>query len=407
MTIASTVLMRAALLPLLLVSGAAAAQSAAPQTEADGYSRYELQAPGSGKFRILYEITATTPGATAYYNPIRSGSIATDERVSDAATGKPLEWEVVDAASAEAGGVRSPDAGMKFIKVILARPVPADGGEGRVLIDKTYEDSKSYFVDGSNIVFDRALGVKRNAVVLPGGYELVSLNYPAQVLQTADGRLLISFWNVTPAQAPLHIVARPAQGLGAGTAASEPESERARQSRKIVYYLNPPESHSFALTHDYTETRAGAATYLNIVRTGSKVSAPSATNLDTGEALKWELIEGAAVARAEPEAKDVGPDTKAVLFRFPPVGAGESVRLRIAETYTDEARYKLLPDGSLLWERSLGRAENAVVLPAGWTLAASNIPCTIERMLDGRMKLLYLTPRPDELAVRLIARRVR
>lgn len=66
----------------------AAPASAAPeQSEADGYSRYELLAPGSGKFRILYEITATAPGATEYFNPIRAGSVATDERVVDRATG--------------------------------------------------------------------------------------------------------------------------------------------------------------------------------------------------------------------------------------------------------------------------------------------------------------------------------
>ena len=56
----------------------------------------------------------------------------------------------------------------------LARPVPK-GGEGRVLIDKTYKDPKSYFRDGDTIVFDRSLGIRRNAVVLPAGYRLISL----------------------------------------------------------------------------------------------------------------------------------------------------------------------------------------------------------------------------------------
>ena len=41
------------------------------QTEADAYTRYELLAPGSAKFRIVYEVTATTPGARYYFNPIR------------------------------------------------------------------------------------------------------------------------------------------------------------------------------------------------------------------------------------------------------------------------------------------------------------------------------------------------
>lgn len=41
------------------------------QTDSDAYTRYELLAPGSAKFRIIYEVTATTPGATYYFNPIR------------------------------------------------------------------------------------------------------------------------------------------------------------------------------------------------------------------------------------------------------------------------------------------------------------------------------------------------
>jgi hypothetical protein len=137
------------------------------------------------------------------------------------------------------------------------------------------------------------------------------------------------------------------------------------------------------------------------------VSHPSARNLDTGAAIPFEMISGAAVRQAEPEATDVGPDTRAVLFRFAPVRPGGSLRLRIAETYTDPARYRLQEDGTLLWDRSFGRPENVVVLPAGWTPVSSSMPCTVETQPDGRVRLTYMNPRPDELAVRLVARRVR
>src|SRR5688572_18432293 len=96
----------------------------ARQTDADAYTRYELLAPGSGKFRILYEVAATTPGATHYFNPIRKGSIASDESVIDRATGRPLEFEEVGAAVAGAGGVRVRDSAQTYIRVALARPVP-------------------------------------------------------------------------------------------------------------------------------------------------------------------------------------------------------------------------------------------------------------------------------------------
>ncbi|HEV2745666.1 MAG TPA: hypothetical protein VGW34_00015 [Allosphingosinicella sp.] len=394
-------------LGLLAVIGADAHGAPQPpeQTESDGYTRYELLAPGSGKFRILYDVTATAPGAIFYFNPIRPGSIATDERVIDRATGKPLHWDIVDAAAAAAGGVRGAEPGMKFIRVKLARPVPPGGGEARLLIDKTYQDAKSYFAEGEAIVFDRSLGVKRNSVLLPLGYELVSSNYPAQILQEPDGRMLVSFWNVTPAPAPVRIEARPAPAPRLRSVRREEEQERAKQSREITYYLNAPETHSFRLAHDYTETRPGTATYLNIVRPGSTVSEPSARNLDTGETLQWEIIRGAKLLELEPGATGIGPGSEAVLFRFPPVRPGESVRLRITETYTDDAGYKLLPDGSLLWERSLSRPDNAVVLPHGWMLAGSTMPCTVGRTDDGRIRLQFLNPRPDELAVRIVARR--
>src|ERR1044071_5830873 len=97
-----------------LAAHAAAAQGA-PQTESDAYTRYELLAPGSAKFRIIYEVTANTPGATYYFNPIRKGSIATDESVFDRATGKPLVFDVVGSAIARAGGVRNNDTSETYI----------------------------------------------------------------------------------------------------------------------------------------------------------------------------------------------------------------------------------------------------------------------------------------------------
>ena len=58
-------------------SGAYAQSPLGPQ-EVHGYTRYELLSPGSGKFKIIYDITAVRPGATAFFNPIRKGSIASD-----------------------------------------------------------------------------------------------------------------------------------------------------------------------------------------------------------------------------------------------------------------------------------------------------------------------------------------
>ena len=242
----------------------------------DAYTRYELLAPGSAKFRILYEVTATTPGATHFFNPIRQGSIASNESVRDRATGQPLLFDVVGQDVATAMGVRGRDSTQKYIRVTLTRPVPANGGESRLLIDKTYEDAKSYYTAGDTIIFNRSLGIKRNAVVLPANYELISCNYPAQILREADGRIGVAFWNNTPGEAPLVLKAVPtATSVTVLTLSRDVAvrlDERAHQNRKIVYFLQQPETHAFDLYHDYTESRAGTGTYVNIVRTGSTAS---------------------------------------------------------------------------------------------------------------------------------------
>jgi hypothetical protein len=198
-----------ALLPTAAVAQAPSPSPPPRQTDADEYTRYELLGPGTGRFRILYEVTATTPGATIYYNPIRKGSVATEERVRDRLTGKLLDFSIVGGREAKAGGLAEADPDERYIAVALPRPVAADGGELRLLIDKTYQDPKSYIVDAELIVFSRSLGIKRNAVVLPAGYELIACNVPAQVLSEPDGRVVVSFVNTFPADAAVVIKGRP------------------------------------------------------------------------------------------------------------------------------------------------------------------------------------------------------
>jgi hypothetical protein len=382
------------LLALLALGAQPAPGQSNRQTQSDDYTRYELLAPGSAKFRILYEVTATTAGATHFFNAIRRGSVASDERVIDLATGRPLEFSEVNGLVARAGGVRNADSTGMYIRVTLARPVPQDG-EQRILIDKTYYDTTSYKVAGDTIWFARPLGIKRNSIVLPQGFELVSSNYPSQVLQEPDGRIMISFWNNTPDQAGVQVRARRSAAVKA-SASSLPNdlrgrlTERAHQTREIVYFMNAPETNSFDLYHDYTETRPGVDNYRNVVRAGSTVSKPRAVRLDTGEELRYDI-----------QRTD---SAEVVVFRFPPVKQGETLRLRMYETYTDTARYKLVGD-DLLWNRAFGRAANAVVLPAGWLLTNSSIPATVSEMPDGRIRLDFINARPDEIAVLITARR--
>jgi hypothetical protein len=391
--------------------GASAETKPWVQTEQDAYTRYELLDPGSAKFRIIYEVTDATPGATVYFNPIRKGSKASDERVSDRSTGLPLKFSVVSGTQAKAEGLSDAEADTDYIRVELARPVPANGGQARILIEKTYEDPKSYFTDPKTgeIVFDRPLGIKRNSVVLPKGFELSGCNFPSQVLQEKDGRIAISFWNSSPAQAPLVVRAKSWAGSSdAPSSQAEKLQERAHQNRDIVYFLQPPETHAFALYHDYTESRPGTARYVNVVRDGSHVSTPSGRNLDTGAPLRIQVIRGADIEKAGFDKDDrpakITADSEVVVFSFAPVKPGSSIRLRMSETYTDPESYKVVGD-ELVFFRTFGRAHNAVVLPQGWVLTNSSVPGTVSRLDDGRTRLDFTNPRLDEIAVLITARK--
>jgi hypothetical protein len=424
----------------LALIGIAAAQAQAPppaardglyfptavaQTETDEYTRYELLAPETASFKIYYEVTATTAGARFFYNPIRKGSAASDESVYDAMLGTPLHFEVVSGAQARTDPLM-PDAdlGTHYIKVTLARPVPLHG-QGRVIIVKTYKDAKSYHMEGNGIIFDRPLGVKRNKIVLPPGYEVTGLTVPSQILTEKDGRIAVSFLHAGGGEAPLVLRARNTAQTGAaappkaltaerswespftGETEKERLSERAHQDRDIVYFLQQPDTHAFSLYHDYTETRPGISGYANIVREGSIASHPSASILDTGEALKTLEMSGAELAASKINVGEAAPpSSRVVVIPFPVLQPGQTLRLRIAETYTAPVSYKLDGD-ELIFDRSLGRPRNAVVLPSGWYCTFSAAPATVTQLPDDRVRLDYWDDRPEGVDVLLKAKRRR
>jgi len=176
--------------------------------EADEYTLYELLDPDSSQFHILFEVTAITPGATSYFNPIRKGSTASGESVRDRATSQPLQFEVVTGEEARKSGLPEADLATDYIRIHLPRPVPPEGGI-RLLIEKTYKDAKSYTREGPDrIVFSRTLGIRRNSIVLPAGFELTGCNYPSQIVTGEDGRIKVSFMHPGPDAVPLVLKAR-------------------------------------------------------------------------------------------------------------------------------------------------------------------------------------------------------
>ena len=398
-------------------------EEASTQTEADEYTAYELLAPETASFRISYEVSATTPGAKAYYNPIRKGSVASDESVYDVSSGAPLHFQIVPGSEARKDPLMSDaDAQTDYIKVSLARPVPLHGA-ARLLILKTYRDEKSYYREGAAIVFSRPLGIRRNKVVLLAGYEVVGLNVPSQILAQADGRIAVSFMHAGAGEAPLVLKAVKDGQTGAAAVPQAPGtrrsweapfageteqdrlSERAHQDREIVYFLQPPETHSFMLYHDYTETHTGVNGYANVVREGSVASHPSAVVLDTGEQLQTREMSGAElIASKINTGEEVAPAAHVVVIPFAPIKKGQTLRLRITETYTAPLSYRLEGD-ELVFDRSLGRPRNAVVLPAGWYCTSSAAPATVTQLPNQRIRLDYWDDRPEPVDVLLKARR--
>ncbi|MFL6594192.1 MAG: hypothetical protein ACJ8HQ_02005 [Chthoniobacterales bacterium] len=399
------------------------AHAAAPQSEQDEYTLYELLAPETASFKITYEVTATTSGAKAFFNPIRKGSVASDEAVFDMMTGEPLKFEQVSGAQAKESGLSDADADTDYIRVDLARTIPPDGGQARIRIIKNYKDAKSYRTAGDAIVFERPLGIRRNAVVLPSGYRLSECNVPSQVLSDADGRTRISFMHQAPGPAALILKAVPGAQTSKPRALTDarswepppkqgpPErarlSERAHQDRDIIYYLQAPETHAFSLSHDYTEAREGTDKYLNVVRTGSKVSEPSGKILDTGEGLKVDVLTGAKLKDAKVDAGEekVAPDQQVVVFRFPAVKKGQSIRLRMSETYTAPECYRLEGD-ELVFDRGFGRPRNSIVLPRGWYLTALSIPGVVRQTPDGLTHVDFVNGRPDSIDVLLKGKKI-
>ena len=172
-----------------------------------------------------------------------------------------------------------------------------------------------------------------------------------------------------------------------------------------MYFLQQPETHAFSLYHDYTESRTGVSGYANVVREGSVASHPTASILDTGEQLKTLEMSGAELTASKINVGEaVAPTARVVVIPFAKLLEGQTLRLRIAETYTAPASYRLEGE-DLVFDRSLGRPRNAVVLPSGWYCTFSAAPATVTQLPDGRVRLDYWDDRPEAVDVLLKARR--
>jgi hypothetical protein len=182
-------------------------------------------------------------------------------------------------------------------------------------------------------------------------------------------------------------------------------TERAYQDREILYELQAPETHAFRITHDYTVRNPGEKYYFNVVRAGSHVTDPESIDLDSGETLKWETIDGKTARDRKLAVGEVKDDSEIVVtYLTRSLSAGTTNRIRLKETYAD-AKSLYLDGDELVWDRGFGRLRNTVVLPVGWYLTALSAPSTIQTLPDGRVSIYVVNPRNDDVRVYLRARK--
>ena len=183
------------------------------------------------------------------------------------------------------------------------------------------------------------------------------------------------------------------------------QMHRAEQDREIRYWLLDPETHQFRISHDFNITRPGQKFVHSFVRKGSVVTESQMFDLDSGERLKTYNVTGKDVNALGYYPNPSPADEVVVQGELPhAIGPGESVRVRVTETYTDPVGYRV-KNGELTWDRTLGRPRNEVTLPPGWMLTQATVPAIVSLDTNGRLTCRFTNPRNDEIHIVLKARR--
>jgi len=177
-------------LPVLLSQAPAKVSERAWQ---DREILYELQAPETHAFRITHDYTERNPGEKYYFNVVRAGAHVSDPESIDLDSGQKLKCEILSGKQVKARGLSPQETIMDDTEVVvthLVRPL-AGGTTNRIRLKETYADPKSLYLDGNELVWDRAFGRPRNMVVLPPGWYLTEMDTPATIQTLPDGRVAI------------------------------------------------------------------------------------------------------------------------------------------------------------------------------------------------------------------------
>ena len=310
----------------------------------DAYTEYETLKPGSEEFRIKFLPEETRVGATELVNATRGGSEGSGVEVYDPRTGKPLTFTYQQEGS---------DPENHAIHAKLPIPVP-QGAVGRVLIYKTYKDSRTYMMHGDDVVWVRSLSGYRLGVLLPKGFAFISSNVAAQLTTSATGQLRLAFANPSGQSNPVTIHARKT------TAVFQPRNDTDMffDDVKTLYDLETPESGRVKVDQSYSDYRKGARAQLDTLAQ-LPLQELKVVDLDTGKQFST-AKDGAATF---------------VKLDLPITDEKQSAHIKITGAFRDPG-YKMLGD-ELIFDRTFYGLRNTVILPAGWEVSAISQSGTI------------------------------
>src|SRR5262245_20015125 len=251
----------------------------------DAYTEYEILAPGTEQFRVMFMPEETRAGATELVNATRGGSEGSDIEVYDPRTGKALAFTYQPLPDDPEGHA---------IHAKLPMPVP-EGGVGRVLIYKTYKDPRTYLMNGDDIVWVRGLSAQRFGVILPKGFSFISSNIAAQLTTTADGRLKLALTNPSGGGSPITIHARK---TGATFTPAPKFTDMFLDDVKTLYDLEAPDTHAIRVEQIYSESRKGEAARLDSL-SYLPLQNLQVIDLDTAKPLTTSKAGSAIVAKLE------------------------------------------------------------------------------------------------------------
>jgi hypothetical protein len=157
--------------------------------------KYWLESPETHRIRLWLEIYVTKPGQSHFYSQLRPDDAIQEPVTVDMDRGVELPTRIVSGKEANALGdapAPFPD-GASVLVADLGYRVP-EHGSARIRCYQLATDPKNYRTDGPDgFHLDRFIARAHSIYVLPKGWDLASVDYPAAMSRDEEGRLVLDF----------------------------------------------------------------------------------------------------------------------------------------------------------------------------------------------------------------------